>query len=176
MCSDTAQRTVIDMRILVTTATAFVLVAVACETPPTASSSSVAPSAGSSSTARIDTDRLFWGAYQMNAEPHYRLIFEGGTTRNVLTDLRLLDASGAVRASTPFVPSSSDPMRLCPGGKGPGVVTAGPSGFGPWRATLAVDAQLFKDVLDSSSSYRVEVQVGGSWRSIALTYVCAATQ
>ena len=111
----------------------------------------------------------------MNAEPHYRLIFEGGVSGVALSDVRVRDAVGAVRASTQFSSSASDPMQLCPGGKGPGA-TPGPARYGPWRATLAVDAQLFKDFLSSPSSYRVEAQAAGAWRTMALTYLCAASQ
>ena len=67
-------------------------------------------------------------------------------------------------------------MQLCPGAKGPGAVTPGPAGFGPWRATLPVVAQLFKEFLNSSSSFRVEIQVANAWRTAVLTYLCAATQ
>ena len=88
----------------------------------------------------------------------------------------MLDVGGAVIATTLFSASATDPMRLCAGGKKPGTVTPGPSGYGPWRATLPVDATVFRDFLNSPSSYRVEAEVAGAWRTMALTYVCAASE
>jgi hypothetical protein len=59
---------------------------------------------------------MYWASYQMNAEPHYRLIFEGGTEQMTLTELRIRDASGAIVASATVVPAEEEALRLCGGG------------------------------------------------------------
>ena len=117
---------------------------------------------------------LFYASYQMNAEPHYRLIFEGGSDVVRPSEVRIVMPSGATVVSAPTVPvpSDSEPMLLC----GP-TKTSDARLYGPLRATLAMpDQQLFKDFIREPAAFRVEAKVADAWRSTRLTLLCHASQ
>jgi hypothetical protein len=129
------------------------------------------PARQSSSTGDVE---LFYASYQMNAEPHYRLIFEGGSDVVRPSEVRIAMPSGATVASalTVPVPSASEPMLLC----GP-TKTSDPRLYGPLRATLAVpDQQVFKDFIREPGAFRVEAKVADAWRATRLTLLCHASQ
>lgn len=117
---------------------------------------------------------LFYASYQMNAEPRYRLIFEGGSDAVRPSEVRIAMPSGATVASalTVPVPSASEPMLLCAPAK-----TSGSRLYGPLRATLAVrDQQVFKDFIREPGAFRVEAKVADAWRATRLTLLCHAIQ
>ena len=115
---------------------------------------------------------LFYASYQMNAEPHYRLIFEGGSDATRPSEVRIVTPSGATVASALTVLSDSEPMLLC----GP-TKTSDARRYGPLRATLPMpDQQLFKDFIREPAAFRVEARVGDTWRSTRLTLLCHASQ
>jgi hypothetical protein len=116
---------------------------------------------------------LFWASYQMNAEPHYRLIFEGGTDAVRPTEVRIVLPSGATAASATAVsvPNDNDPLLLC----GP-TKTSAPRLYGPVRATVAVSDQLFKDFIRQGTGFRVEARIADAWRPTRLTHLCDASQ
>ena len=129
------------------------------------------PSPQSPSTGEIE---LFYASYQMHAEPHYRLIFEGGSDLVRPSEVRIAMPSGATVASalTVPVPSASEPMLLC----GP-TKTSDPRLYGPLRATLAIpDQQTFKDFIREPGAFRVEAKVADAWRATRLTLLCHAMQ
>jgi hypothetical protein len=117
---------------------------------------------------------LFYASYQMNAEPHYRLIFEGGSDVVRPSEVRIAMPSGATVASalTVPVPSASEPMLLCGHTKASGTRL-----YGPLRATLAMpDQQVFKDFIREPGAFRVEAKVADAWRSTRLMLLCHAIQ
>jgi hypothetical protein len=119
-----------------------------------------------------DHVELFYASYQMNAEPHYRLIFEGGSDAIRPSEVRIVMPSGATVASALTVPSDSDPMLLC----GP-TKTSDARRYGPLRATLPIpDQQLFKDFIREPALFRVQAKVADAWRSTRLTLLCHASQ
>src|SRR5688572_31469122 len=110
----------------------------------------------------------------MNAEPHYRFIFEGGIDVVRPSAVRVAMPPGATVASplTFPVPSPSQPMLLC----GP-TKSSDPRLYGPLRATLAVpDQQVFKDFIREPGAFRVEAKVADAWRATRLTLLCHAIQ
>ena len=124
-----------------------------------------------SSTGDVE---LFYASYQMNAEPHYRLIFEGGTDVLRPSAVRIAMPSGVTISSAPTVPvpSDSEPMLLC----GP-TKTSDARRYGPLRATLAMpDQQVFKDFIREPAAFLVEAKVADAWRSTRLTLLCHASQ
>jgi hypothetical protein len=130
-----------------------------------------APAQPTPSTGDVE---LLYASYQMNAEPHYRLIFEGGNDVLRPSEVRITMPSGLTVASAPtvLVPSDSEPMLLC----GP-TKTSDARRYGPLRATLAVpDHQLFKDFIREPGAFRVEAKVADAWRSTRLTLLCHAIQ
>ena len=114
---------------------------------------------------------LVWASYQMNDEPHYRLIFEGGTDVVRPSEVRVVTAAGAAVASALTVPSDSEPLRLC----GP-TKTSDSRLYGPLRATVAMPEQQFKDLIRQPGDFRVEAKVGDTWRPTRLTLLCHAQQ
>ena len=129
------------------------------------------PSPQRPSTGDIE---LFYASYQMNAEPHYRLIFEGGSDAVRPSEVRIAMPSGSTVASalTVPVPSANEPMLLC----GP-TKTSDARLYGPLRATLAMpDQQVFKDFIREPGAFRVEAKVADAWRSTRLTLLCHASQ
>jgi hypothetical protein len=117
---------------------------------------------------------LFYASYQMHAEPHYRLIFEGGNDVLRPSEVRIMMPSGVTIASAPTVPVPSDPepMLLC----GP-TKTSDARLYGPLRATLAMrDPQVFKDFIREPSAFRVEAKVADAWRSTRLSLLCHASE
>ena len=129
------------------------------------------PSPQSPSTGDVE---LFYASYQMDAEPHYRLIFEGGSDVVRPSEVRIAMPSGSTVASalTVPVPSDSEPMLLC----GP-TKTSDARLYGPLRATLAMpDQQVFKDFIREPGAFRVEAKVADTWRSTRLTLLCHASQ
>lgn len=129
------------------------------------------PSRQSPSTGDVD---LFYASYQMDAEPHYRLIFEGGSDVVRPSEVRIVVPSGTTVASalTVPVPSDGEPMLLC----GP-TKTSDARLYGPLRATLAMpDQQVFKEFIREPTAFRVEAKVAGAWRSTRLTLLCHASQ
>lgn len=126
-----------------------------------------------SATATSNELELFWASYQMNAEPHFRLIFEGGTDAVRPTEVRIVLPSGAIGASAPAVtvPNDNDPLVLC----GP-TKTSVPRLYGPVRATVAVPDQLFKDFIREGTGFRVEARIADAWRPTRLTHLCDASQ
>src|SRR5687768_2976048 len=129
------------------------------------------PSRQSPSAGDVD---LFYASYQMDAEPHYRLIFEGGTDVVRPSEVRIAMPSGATVASAPTVPvpSASEPMLLCGATK-----TSEARLYGPLRATLAMpDQQVFKDFIREPIAFRVEAKVADAWRATRLTLLCHAIQ
>jgi hypothetical protein len=137
----------------------------------TACTATGANAPGSQSSGDVE---LFYASYQMNAEPHYRLIFEGGSEVVRPSEVRIVTASGAtvVSAPTVAVPSDREPMLLC----GP-TKTSDTRLYGPLRATLAMpDQQLFKDFIREPGAFRVEAKVAEAWRSTRLTLLCHASE
>jgi hypothetical protein len=121
-----------------------------------------------------DGVELFYASYQMNAEPHYRLIFEGGSDAIRPSEVRIVMPSGATVASalTVPVPSDNEPMLLC----GP-TKTSDARRYGPLRATVPMpDQQVFKDFIREPAAFRVEAKVADAWRSTRLTLLCHASQ
>jgi hypothetical protein len=117
---------------------------------------------------------LFYASYQMHAEPHYRLIFEGGNDVVRPSEVRIAMPSGATVASafTVPVPSPSEPMLLC----GP-TKSSDPRLYGPLRATLAVPhQQVFQDFIREPGAFRVEAKVADAWRATRLTLLCHAIE
>jgi hypothetical protein len=125
---------------------------------------------------------MYWASYQMNTEPHYLLIFEGGFESVTPTELRLRDASGAVIASARVVASEQEPLRLCGGGIPKGlpvttpVPTYKPGLYGPSRATVQVTESLFRDFINDTGKFKVELRVGSSWMTVIPYNLCHAQQ
>jgi hypothetical protein len=129
---------------------------------------SVPASQATPTTREVD---LVWASYQMNDEPHYRLIFEGGSDGARPSEVRIVMPPGATVASAPTVPSASEPLRLC----GP-TKTSEPRLYGPLRATLAMPEQQFKDFIRQPADFRVEAKIGDAWRPTRLTLLCHVQQ
>lgn len=134
-------------------------------------SACVATAPQSPSTGDVE---LFYASYQMNAEPHYRLIFEGGNDVVRPSEVRIVMPPGATVASalTVPVPSGSEPMLLC----GP-TKASDARLYGPLRATLAMpDQQLFKDFIREPGAFRVDRHASATLASTRLTLLCHASQ
>jgi hypothetical protein len=149
---------------------AFALLVVACgdraatADPSLSSAAAATPSPSPTIAAAV---HLYWASYQFSDEPKFRLMFEGGSEPAAPTEVRILDARGALVGSAPMVPSQSEPIRMC-GARNPP--------FGPARATVIVSADDFRLFVATPSAYRVEARVSGSWMTSALTRVCDASQ
>jgi len=137
---------------------------VACGTPASN------PPAQASPTGQVV--ELTWASYQLNVEPRFRLIFEGGTDTVRPSELRIVMPSGASVASAAFVASAGDPLQLCGAGAGKG---SNPPP-GPMRSTVSAAEQLFKDFIRQPADFRVEAKVADTWRPTRLTLLCHATQ
>jgi hypothetical protein len=126
---------------------------------------------------------MFWASYQMNAEPHYRLIFEGGyEVPGRFAEVRIRDAGGAVIASATVVPSEQEALRLCAGGIPKGipvttpVPTYRPGLYGPDRATVAVSERVFREFIRDASTFRVEALVASTWMRVTPHNLCHAQE
>jgi hypothetical protein len=125
---------------------------------------------------------MYWASYQMNAEPHYRLIFEGGTEQMTFTELRIRDASGAIVASATVVPAEEEALRLCGGGIPKGVPVATPVPtyrpglFGAARATVPASESVFRAFINDAAKFRVEILTGPTWMPVIPTNLCHAQE
>jgi hypothetical protein len=125
---------------------------------------------------------MYWASYQMNSEPHYRLIFEGGVESRALTEVRIRDAVGSVIARANVVPSEQETLRLCAGGITRGVPvttpvpTYRPGLYGPDRATVLVSESVFREFIRDASPYKVEALVGSTWMQVAPHNLCHAQE
>ena len=114
---------------------------------------------------------LVWASYQMNDEPQYRLIFEGGSGDVRPSEVRITTAAGTTVASASTVPTDGEPPRLCGATK-----TSEPRLYGPLRATVAMPEQQFKDFIRDPAAFRVEARAGDSWRPTRLSLLCHVQQ
>jgi hypothetical protein len=134
------------------------------------SAGAIASSASQAATAQVEAVPLFWASYQLNQEPHYRLIFEGGSDGLKPESVRITDLTGKPLAGADTVPSAAETLRLCGATR-----QAPPTLYGPVRATVIVDETLFTDFsFKRSSDYKVEVRIGTSWLPAVLTNLCHA--
>jgi hypothetical protein len=121
---------------------------------------------------------MYWASYQTNAEPHYRLIFEGGRESVPLKELRIRDASGALIASASMVPSEQERLRLCAGGITKGTPTTPvptyyrPGLYGWARATLPVPENVFHDFISDAGTLKVEALVASTWMTVISHNLC----
>lgn len=127
---------------------------------------SASPGAASPSPLEVE---LSWAAYQLNAEPRFRLMFEGSNEVSRPSEVRLVLPSGASVASAPMISTVNDPLQLCGADKSP-------RPKGPFRATLTPSEQLFRDFIRQPADFRVEARVGDTWRPTRLTLLCHATE
>jgi hypothetical protein len=103
---------------------------------------------------------------QTNDEPHYRLLYEGGSDV-VFTDVRVLAPDGTVVVQAVAAPTANEVMRLC----------ARPATYGPLRATLTVPTEsVFGDVIRRPDAYRAEARVAREWKPAALVNECHGQQ
>lgn len=143
----------------------------ACASPPASAPAPPAPTplAGSPSPgpgATADGTLLYWASYEFHTEPRFQILFEGGTPVRAPDEVRVLDRSGAARASATTSPVGSEALRLCARG----------TTYGTVRASLPVSEGLFREFIRDESRFVVHVRFGSTWSPASLANLCHATQ
>lgn len=113
---------------------------------------------------------LYWATHQTNRQPHYSIIFEGGSPSQRVEAVRIGDRAGGIVGSATTVAAEGEALYLCVGKSGER------RRYGLDRATVTVDERTFNDFYRNSHEYTVSARVGGDWRQVQPTFLCASTE